>query len=390
MNWKTIRLKSAVTILSGFAFKSELFNTEGIGMPIIRIRDVVPGYSETYYDGPYDGKYVVQDGDFLIGMDGEFNIARWKGGPALLNQRVCKIEQVNDAILDRGYLAYFLVPELKNIEDLTPFVTVKHLSVKTLEAIEIPLPPLAEQQRIATILDQADALRTKRRAALAKLDTLLQATFLHMFGDPVTNPLGWEVVKLSEISDVDNGVTKSSSRIKGKDTVTLPYMRVANVQDGKILTGQDDVKTIEVLREDAEKYLLKPDDILLTEGGDPDKLGRGGIWKGEIDPCIHQNHIFRVRISDNDFLPEYISALIGSLYGKNYFLKAAKQTTGIATINKTQLCAFPIQRASIDLQYRFRQFVKKLEVQKSSLEVSNHELDNLFHSLQQRAFKGEL
>ena len=261
---------------------------------------------------------------------------------------------------------------------------------KIVKSSKIPLPALSEQKRIAAILDKADALRAKRRAALAKLDTLLQATFLDMFGDPVTNPMGWDVVKLSSVADVVSGVTKSKSRVKGKETITIPYMRVANVQDGRILTAEEHLKTIEVLPEDVEKYLLKSGDILLTEGGDPDKLGRGGIWRGEVDKCIHQNHVFRVRINQDSFQPEYLSALIGSPYGKLYFLKAAKQTTGIASINRTQLRAFPVLRPSIGLQEVFRTFLVNLETQKFIHETCLVKLDSLFHSLQQRAFKGEL
>ena len=155
-----------------------------------------------------------------------------------------------------------------------------------------------------------------------------------MFGDPVLNPKGWKEARLDQISEIVSGVTKGR-KLVGKATVLVPYMRVANVQDGRILI--DDVQKIEALESEIEKYRLKRGDILLTEGGDPDKLGRGAVWKGEIDPCIHQNHIFRVRTNKKIILPEYLSALIGSQRGKRYFFKAAKQTTGVASINKTQL-----------------------------------------------------
>ena len=279
---------------------------------------------------------------------------------------------------------------LMGVQRMTGSAGQKRVPKAFWEQLQIPLPALSEQKRIAAILDKADALRAKRRAALAKLDTLLQATFLDMFGDPVTNPMGWDVVKLSSVADVVSGVTKSKSRVKGKETITIPYMRVANVQDGRILTAEEHLKTIEVLPEDVEKYLLKSGDILLTEGGDPDKLGRGGIWRGEVDKCIHQNHVFRVRINQDSFQPEYLSALIGSPYGKLYFLKAAKQTTGIASINRTQLRAFPVLRPSIGLQEVFRTFLVNLETQKFIHETCLVKLDSLFHSLQQRAFKGEL
>ncbi len=141
MTHPTAPVGELTEILSGFAFKSEQFNNSGEGLPLIRIRDVVEGVSDTYYSGDYKSEFLVKNGDALIGMDGQFNLACWRGGPALLNQRVCKIK-ATDERLYQGYLLRFLPAVLKEIEDRTPFVTVKHLSVKSLREIEIPLPPL--------------------------------------------------------------------------------------------------------------------------------------------------------------------------------------------------------------------------------------------------------
>ena len=122
--------------------------------------------------------------------------------------------------------------------------------------------------------------------------------------------------------------------------IELPYMRVANVKDGYLDLGE--VKTIAIKRTEVDKLLIQPGDLLMTEGGDPDKLGRAALWSGEIDHCVHQNHIFKVRSDRSRVLPSYLRALAGSTYGKAYFLSVAKKTTGIASINKTQLSAFPV------------------------------------------------
>ena len=198
------QLGNLVKLTSGFAFKSSLFNTDGKGLPLIRIRDVVRGFSETYYSGEYKKDYLIKNNDALIGMDGEFNIALWKGEKALLNQRVCKIES-NNELLDQNYLINFLPKALKDIEDKTPFVTVKHLSIKDIQNIQIPLPPLEEQRRIAEILDKADALIQNRKKAIEKLDELLQATFIDMFGDPVTNPKNWPLEFWKNTLTIKNG-----------------------------------------------------------------------------------------------------------------------------------------------------------------------------------------
>ncbi len=124
-------------------------------------------------------------------------------------------------------------------------------------------------------------------------EDLLRSVFLEMFGDPVTNPKGWEEAALTDVAEIVSGVTKGR-KLGGKQTVFAPYLRVANVQDGYL--NLSEIKEIEVLPTDIEKYRLLDGDILLTEGGDPDKLGRGTVWREHIEGCIHQNHIFRVRI----------------------------------------------------------------------------------------------
>src|SRR5262245_46617127 len=220
----TTKMGKVVEILSGFAFKSESFN-DLEGMPIIRIRDVVRGSSETRYRGDFDPVYIVNDGDILVGMDGEFNTARWRGGPALLNQRVCRIKSCGKE-LDDGYLFHFLPGALKRIEDATPFVTVKHLSVKDIRDIEIPLPPLAEQRRIAAILDQAEALRAKRRYALAQLDTLTQSLFLDLFGATLQSGAR---TSLGELTEEFRYGTSNKSAENG-----YPALRIPNVIDNTL------------------------------------------------------------------------------------------------------------------------------------------------------------
>jgi len=125
-----------------------------------------------------------------------------------------------------------------------------------------------------------------------------------------------------------------------RDPVKRPYLRVANVQDGFLKL--DEIKEIALEKHEVERFLLRPDDVLFTEGGDFDKLGRGTIWKGEIPGCLHQNHIFAVRCNDRRLLPDFLAAVAASSYGRRYFLLSSKQSTNLASINSTQLRSFPI------------------------------------------------
>ena len=173
-------LPEVCTIQYGFPFDSAKFSDSN-GMPLIRIRDVVRGYSETYTTEEYKSEYIVHENDLLIGMDGEFNIAKWGKTPALLNQRVCRLAPKDS--IDKDYLFYFMSIALKQIEEKTPFVTVKHLSAKELNKIEIPVLSLEEQRKIAETLSKVDELIAFRDQQLAKLDELVKARFVEMFGD---------------------------------------------------------------------------------------------------------------------------------------------------------------------------------------------------------------
>lgn len=286
--------------------------------------------------------------------------------------------------IDARYLFRFL--QTLDLYAYSSKTTVPALRKSDLEQIPIPLPSPAEQRRIADILDKADAIRRKRKEAIALTEQLLRSAFLDMFGDPVTNPKRWPVKPLGELADAASGVTKGK-RYDGQAMVTLPYMRVANVQDGHLVLAE--VKTITVSEDDGRRYQLRVGDVLLTEGGDPDKLGRGAVWYGEVADCIHQNHIFRVR-PGSQIRSEYLSAIVGSERGKRYFLGAAKQTTGIATINMTQLKALPVLVPPIELQDAYSAFISRAKKARAILECRNALIDSLFRCLVSRAFTGSL
>ena len=154
----------------------------------------------------------------------------------------------------------------------------------------------------------------------------------------IPHPKTWSIKSLEDVAEVRTGLAKGKTDLK--DPVSLPYLRVANVQDGHL--DLSEVKMIQVARGDIERYRLHASDVVLTEGGDLDKLGRGQIWHGQIDPCLHQNHIFAVRIKGDELKPEYLALLTTSGHGRRYFLGCAKRTTNLASINATQLRQFPM------------------------------------------------
>ncbi|MCE7957141.1 MAG: hypothetical protein DYH06_04285 [Acidobacteria bacterium ACB2] len=173
-----------------------------------------------------------------------------------------------------------------------------------------------------------------------------------------SRPSSWAVRALRECATIQTGITKGRS-IPDEESVELPYLRVANVQDGYLDLGV--VKSIRLRRSEIERYLLQVGDVLLTEGGDFDKLGRGYVWSGEVPRCVHQNHVFAVRTDRGQLLPEFFSYLAQSPYGKRYFLTVAHKTTNLACINSTKLGDFPVLLPPLSEQREIVEVLKAVD-----------------------------
>jgi type I restriction enzyme S subunit len=191
-------------------------------------------------------------------------------------------------------------------------------------------------------------------------------------------PEAWRVRPLTQCATVQTGVAKGR-RIDNGDAVELPYLRVANVQDGYLDLAE--MKTITIRRSETARYSLQPGDVVLTEGGDFDKLGRGFIWNGEVPGCVHQNHIFAVRSNRAILTPEFLAYLTQSGYGKSYFLSVAHKTTNLACINTTKLKALPVLLPGLSEQHKIAAALRKAD-QKMEVEAKKSQaLDTLFQTL---------
>lgn len=294
--------------------------------------------------------------------------------------------RVTSEHLDSRYLYLWLSSPriqaaLRNTANQT--TNIANLNLRRCEELPIPLPPLAEQRRIATILDHADSLRTLNQKTTEHLSDLSQALFVESFGDDLDN----QSAPLEDLASVSSGITKG--RKTSDSTRPVPYLAVVNVQAGYL--ALDPIKEIDATDAEIARYALAAGDLVLTEGGDPDKLGRGTLWRNELPLCLHQNHIFRVRVSQDAKLePEYLSAFMASRTARSYFLRAAKQTTGIASINMTQLRGLPVFVPPIADQKHYLDRVAAVSRQLHTCTVRSFEVEALFTSLQSRAFSGQL
>ena len=216
------------------------------------------------------------------------------------------------------------------------------------------VPPPDEQQAIADYLDTEtaridDLIREKeeligllREARSSRISGLVSGDGLS--GNPTNNPWaphlpqGWELKRLKHLAQVRSGLAKGKDN-GSNPTVELPYLRVANVQEGSL--DLREISTMPVELDAVERFSLQEGDVLMNEGGDYDKVGRGAVWTGEIAPCLHQNHVFAVRPIDRD-LSEWLAAITQTQYAKFYFMNNAKQSTNLASISQSSVKELPI------------------------------------------------
>lgn len=373
-----MKLEKYVDILSGYAFKSQLFNTEKKGIPIIRIRDVTSNAVSTYYDGQYKNEYLIANGDLLIGMDGRFNLIEWGGGKALLNQRVCKITPRVGKV-DTNFIKHLLPKSLKEIEDRTSFVTVKHLSVKDIKEISLPKLPLTTQIYIASILDDAAALRDKTAQLLNEYDLLAQSIFLDMFGDPSINQKDWPMKSFGEVGKLDRGKSKHRPR----NAPELLGGKYPLIQTGDIANSNGYIR----------KYKSTYSEIGLAQS----KLWSAGTLCIAIAANIANTGILTMDACFPDsvvgFIPNEYTNNEFTLYWISFLQKiieanapqAAQKNINLKILRELEFFCPPIH-----LQNQFAEKIALIEQQKELAKQELKESEDLFNCLLQKAFKGEL
>lgn len=289
-HWQTIKGAWCCTFQYGFPADSRFFSNERKGIPLIRIRDIYSHDTEVYYNNSdFTTEYIVNNGDILIGMDGDFNVSYWKGGISLLNQRVCKFEKSDSLI--KGFLFYVLPIILKEINNIKYSTTVKHLSAQDLSEMRLPIPPMAEQEAIATYLDdvtgkidalisekqkQVEDIRAYRTSLITETvtrglnpDTPLRPSGIDWLGDI---PQHWETSKLKYIGEARNGLTYSPDDIceQGKGVLVL---RSSNIQNEQLCL-EDNV----YVSKEVDELMMKEGDILIcSRNGSASLVGKCAI-----------------------------------------------------------------------------------------------------------------
>ena len=309
--WNRCRLKFHCSVLSGFPFDSKNFSLNQ-GVPLIRIRDITSGYTETRYAGTYNDEYLIKNGDILVGMDGDFNIRIWNGNEALLNQRCCKVTE--DEHISHLFLFYCLPFRLQWVNDLTYSTTVKHLSTADITETVLFLPPLPDQHRIATFLDRkcaeidsvtADTQKTIDEYRALKQSIITEAVTKGVRGERKMKDSGvewigdvpeeWKVIKCSRIiSGTQNGLTRRDTEKSEGDIV----LKLKNI-DSNGYIDYSEVNRISLTAKEIETYKLQEGDFLFVRvNGSKSLVGKCAIYHDVGSIVAYNDHIIRVQLNE--------------------------------------------------------------------------------------------
>lgn len=381
------KLPELCSIQYGYAFDSTCFTEDSTYLPLVRIRDVKRGYSETFYSGNYPNDYIIDNGSLLVGMDGEFNIARWKGGKALLNQRVCKITARKN--VDEEYLRFALTKALKEIENRTSFVTVKHLSAKELNRLEIDIPDYRVQISISGTLTKIENIIFTRQQQLQKLDELVKARFVEMFGDPVGNTKAYYVATLQELIckgyityhlDGNHGgdYPKSDEFVEAG----TPYISANCIVNGEVDFSKAKYLTLERANK-LRKGIAQNGDVLFAHNA---TVGPTAVLHTTKEKVILGTSLTAYRCNKEKILPSYLKTyMLSDGFIRQYSNEMKQTTRNQVPITAQKKYHFLIP--PIGLQNQFATFVNQVDKSKVSVQKSLDEAQLLFDSLMQQYFE---
>ena len=292
----------------------------------------------------------------------------------LVDNNVMGIKAQNVRLNDE-YLFYWL--QNLNLSDYSESTTVPSVKKSRLQNIEINVNPLEEQEKVVSTLNKLSSLILARKKQLSKLDELVKARFVEMFGGYVPN------AKLSDVASITGGLTKNSNRNKMK--LKLPYLRVANVSYAKIDVSE--MLEIGLTEDEKAKTLLSHDDLLFVEGnGSPDQIGRVALWRNEITPCVHQNHLIKVRFISHLIVPCFALYYFMSQEGRKQIRSKAVSTSGLYTLSVSKISNLLIPTPPLSLQNQFATFVERVDQQKQTVQQSLEKLELMKKALMQEYF----
>ena len=342
-----------------------------------------------FKDAPSRARRIVHSGDILVST-----VRTYLRAVACVNEhRLPQIASTGFLVLQADiskihphFLMYSVLSDnfICKVEANSVGISYPAINASQIVHFKLPIPQLSEQFLLVTYLDrqcsEIDALLSKTLSSIEEYKKLKQAVITQAVTKGVRGeremkdsgvewigeiPKEWRKTQLRHCATIKSGITLGKSYSKDTVLIERPYLRVANVQGGYV--DLNDLATIEVTPDEDLKYRLHSGDVLMTEGGDRDKLGRGCVWHGEIEPCLHQNHVFAVQTNETILLPEFLEYLTASDVGRSYFDVTAIKTTNLACTSSSKVLAFTIPLPPIEEQIEIVNFIKKRSLKLNKL-----------------------
>tara|TARA_R110002050_G_scaffold271454_1_gene414879 strand:- start:172 stop:1320 length:1149 start_codon:yes stop_codon:yes gene_type:complete len=381
---KYIALNEIAEVIAGQSPPSDSYNQIRKGLPFFQGKADFGDLYPTVRYWCVAPKKISYPNDILFSV-------RAPVGPTNLNNTEACIGRGLAAVrcgkhIDTSYLLHFLRANEERIANMGTGSTFKAITIKDLKSLKIPLPPLPEQKRIAEILDKADALRQKNKQLLAAYDELLQATFLDMFGDPVSNPKGWKLNSLSIYGDFKNGLNFS----KEDEGVEIRCIGVGDFKDKSIFVDLKSIRHISLSSMPKDDYFLKNGDLIFVRSnGNRELVGRCLVVYPGTDRVSYSGFCIRFRVKNDSLSTVYLSHLFRIPSFKRAMLQNGRGAN-IQNINQGLLANLRTPIPPKKIQQRFSRTVENIEAQKALVKQSLQQSEDLFHGLVQKEFSGHL
>lgn len=349
-DWELEKLAYHSTIITGHPFNSDLFSTDGI--PLIRIRDLKEEHTSIFWNNDYPDYAIINNGDLLVGMDGDFDVVTWKGNKALLNQRIFKIDAKNKLLDD--YLKYMLQIPITHINELTMSTTVKHLSVKDVNDILIPLPSNDEQKQIANYLDKKTTAIDMAIEKNKELIELLEEKRIAFINKKI-NDINYDSVKLKDVLKVGGYIRGPFGSSLKRDE--LKYSGIPVYEQQHAIYDSRDFRYF--IDEDKFKELIRfktvPNDLIISCSG---TVGEISIISDDDPIGIISQALLILRINEDIILPDFLKYFLSSHKGHEFLVSESNGAAQVNISQKDVINKIPVKLPPLDIQ---RDIINDLE-----------------------------
>ncbi|RCI61451.1 restriction endonuclease subunit S [Pseudomonas aeruginosa] len=381
-SWTVTLLKRGYEVVLGKMLQPEAKRDDDEFLPYLRAANIqvsgvdISDVKKMWFGVDEKKSLLLRRGDLLVSEGGDVGrSAIWDFDEEFYFQN--SINRIRSIAGNDTRFLYFWMITIKNngyVDVLCNKSTIAHFTAEKVAAVPLPIPSIHEQTQIARFLDhetaRIDALIEEQQRLIELLKEKRQAVISHAVTkglDPTVPmkdsgvewlgevPAHWNVGALRWYATIQGGIAKGKD-YEGRETVVMPYLRVANVQSGFV--DLTEVKEISVLESEVERYSLRAGDVLMNEGGDNDKLGRGTVWQAQIEPCLHQNHVFAIR-PNGSLRAEWLATFTQSEQARTYFYLNSKQSTNLASISASNVMSLALPIPSVSEQQEILAYLEE-------------------------------